>query len=398
MGGRLSRLITLWSTYPPRFWLLFIGVLFSVSCSSFIWPFVTIYIAEQTQSSLTLTALMFSVEACASLLSVGRTSKMMDLYGRKVMMIAGLVLQAGNLVLMTQVTSIGGWLVLMAVMGVVSPLFPIGGNAMVADLLPNQQRAQAYALLRMAINLGVVTGPLIGGWIITEYSFRIAFWTTALLLLLLAGLAQWLLKETCPEVKKDTPQTAQSVWKNRRFMTILLLYTFSVMGFIEMFILMPIYLKQNFQILENQSSLLFSVNALIVVLFQYSTTRWASRFSPFLMMASGALVYTLALGSVPFLETFVFFVGAMVVLTIGEMVINPTVTSYVSNLAPDHMRARYMGMLEMVYRVAMGTSPLMAGLINDLLAPWLIWVYGSLIALVGAVGFMGMYLRRFARS
>ena len=312
---------------------------------------------------------MFSVEACASLLSVGRTSKMMDLYGRKVMMIAGLVLQAGNLVLMTQVTSIGGWLVLMAVMGVVSPLFPIGGNAMVADLLPNQQRAQAYALLRMAINLGVVTGPLIGGWIITEYSFRIAFWTTALLLLLLAGLAQWLLKETCPEVKKDTPQTAQSVWKNRRFMTILLLYTFSVMGFIEMFILMPIYLKQNFQILENQSSLLFSVNALIVVLFQYSTTRWASRFSPFLMMASGALVYTLALGSVPFLETFVFFVGAMVVLTIGEMVINPTVTSYVSNLAPDHMRARYMGMLEMVYRVAMGTSPLMAGLINDLLAP-----------------------------
>ena len=59
------------------------------------------------------------------------------------------------------------------------------------------------------------------------------------------------------------------------------------MGFIEMFILMPIYLKQNFQILENQSSLLFSVSALIVVLFQYSTTRWASRFSPFLMMAMG---------------------------------------------------------------------------------------------------------------
>jgi len=62
------------------------------------------------------------------------------------------------------------------------------------------------------------------------------------------------------------------------------------------------------------------------------------------------------------------------------------------------MRARYMGMLEMVYRVAMGTSPLIAGLINDLLAPWLIWVYGSLITLVGAVGFVGMYLRRFARS
>ena len=134
------------------------------------------------------------------------------------------------------------------------------------------------------------------------------------------------------------------------------------------------------------------MNALIVVLSQYTATRWALRFLPFLMMAVGALVYALALGSIPFLETFMFFVVAMMVLTIGEMVINPTVTSYVSNLAPDHMRARYMGMLEMVYRVAMGTSPLVAGLINDLLAPWLIWVYGSLIALVGAVGFFGLYL------
>ena len=319
---------------------------------------------------------------------------MMDLYGRKVMMITGLILQAGNLLLMTQSTSIGIWLILMAVMGVVSPLFSIGGNAMVADLIPNHQRAQAYALLRMAINLGVVTGPLIGGWIISQHSFQIAFWTTASLLLLLAGLAQWLLQETRPEITATASSIDQSVWKDRHFITILLFYTFSVMGFIEMFILMPIYLKQNFQILENQSSLLFSVNALIVVLFQYSTTRWVSRFSPFLMMAVGALVYALALGSIPFLETFVFFVVAMMVLTIGEMVINPTVTSYVSNLAPDHMRARYMGMLEMVYRVAMGTSPLVAGLINDLVAPSWIWVYGSLITLVGAAGFLSLYLNR----
>ena len=196
----------------------------------------------------------------------------------------------------------------MAVMGMVSPLFSIGGNAMVADLIPNHQRAQAYALLRMAINLGVVTGPLIGGSIIAEHAFQTAFWTAASLLLLLAGLAYWLLQETRPEVKKDTPRSNQGVWKDRHFITILLFYTFSVMGFIEMFILMPIYLKQNFQILENQSSLLFSVNALIVVLFQYSTTRWAVRFSPFLMMAVGALIYALALGSIPFLETFAIFI------------------------------------------------------------------------------------------
>ena len=50
---------------------------------------------------------------------------------------------AANLLMMTQATSIGNWLVLMEVMGVVSPLFSIGDNAMLADLIPNHQRAQA---------------------------------------------------------------------------------------------------------------------------------------------------------------------------------------------------------------------------------------------------------------
>ncbi|MEC8261024.1 MAG: hypothetical protein VX032_11435 [SAR324 cluster bacterium] len=37
----MNRLLALWSAYPSRFWLLFAGVFFSVSSSSFIWPFTT---------------------------------------------------------------------------------------------------------------------------------------------------------------------------------------------------------------------------------------------------------------------------------------------------------------------------------------------------------------------
>ena len=57
-----------------------------------------------------------------------------------------------------------------------------------------------------------------------------------------------------------------------------------------------------------------------------------------------------------------------------------------------------MGMLEMVYRVAMGTSPLVAGLINDPVAPSWIWVYSLLITLVGAAGFISLYLGRFGKN
>ena len=73
------------------------------------------------------------------------------------------------------------------------------------------------------------------------------------------------------------------------------------------------------------------------------------------------------------------------VLPLGELIINPTVTTYVANI-PEHMRAQYMGMLEMVYRFALGISPLIGGILNDFFFPEMIWII-STFSLIGSVGF-----------
>ena len=78
----------------------------------------------------------------------------------------------------------------------------------------------------------------------------------------------------------------------------------------------------------------------------------------------------------------------MVLLTIGELIINPTVTTYVANIAPEHMRAQYMGMLEMVYRFALGISPLIGGILNDFFFPEMIWIFSTFLSLIGSVGFI----------
>ena len=84
-----------------------------MSFNSFIWPFVTIFISEQTQLALSFTTLMFTFQASASILTVGKTSRFMDLYGRKKMMVLGLILHAVTLLLMSEATSILSWIILM---------------------------------------------------------------------------------------------------------------------------------------------------------------------------------------------------------------------------------------------------------------------------------------------
>ncbi len=53
--------------------------------------------------------------------------------------------------------------VLMGLTGFVTPLNSVGSDAMLADLIPADQRANAYALRRMAHNAGIAVGPAIGG-------------------------------------------------------------------------------------------------------------------------------------------------------------------------------------------------------------------------------------------
>ena len=109
----MTPLTTFLKSYPIPFWILFIGVLLSMSFNSFIWPFVTIFISEQTQLALSFTTLMFTFQASASILTVGKTSRFMDLYGRKKLMVLGLILQAVTLLLMSEATSILSWIILM---------------------------------------------------------------------------------------------------------------------------------------------------------------------------------------------------------------------------------------------------------------------------------------------
>ncbi len=363
---------------------------------SFVWPFLTIYISEQTQTNLTVTSLMFTLQALASILSINYTSTIMDVYGRKPMMVAGMAMNAILLWIMSITTSIHSWSVLMICYGIINPVFTVGANAMVADIIPKDLRPRAYAIFRISINLGISIGPLMGGWLMTYNSSQFTFIISGCVLLVLSLMLVIFIDETLSiKLKKiDEEINKIKIFSDKLFVKILIAYTLSLIGFIQMFFLLPIYLKRHFQILEDQSSILFSVNASIVILLQYWITKRCEKINPLILMIVGALIYSVSIYSVAFNEVFYMFVLSMVLLTLGELVINPTITTFVSNIAPDHMRARYMGMLDMVFRASLGIGPLIGGLANDLFYPQMIWNVSGFAAFLGAVCFLWIHLSK----
>ena len=84
-------------------------------------------------------------------------------------------------------------------------------------------------------------------------------------------------------------------------------------------------------------------------------------------------------------------------MTFGELLVVPTATALVANIAPAAMRARYMGVFSLSFRVGSGIGPVVGGVLSDQIAPAATWYGGMVFCLVAAAGFTLM-LRRKAFS
>jgi len=377
-------------TYPAQFWLLFWGAFINRGSVSMMWPFLTVYLRQQLGVPLTTITLLLTLRAVFSVASTAVTSTLMDRIGRKWVMVISVYLSSLVFLGMAFADSLLAWAVLLAAHGSVLPIFNNGVSTVVADIVPHEHRGRAYALIRSVSNAGIAVGPLIGG-AVALISFQAIFLMIAAVYILLATLGIFLLRETKPE--NVEPTTTQNrfggydvILRDRRFLSFVFGYLLALMGVSQMFSLLPVYTAENFGLLETEYSLFLSVNAGMVVLLQYFVTRYTERFPSRYVIAFGAVVYTLGILSVIPASTLLHFTLAMAIFTLGELIFEPTALKFVADLAPDDMRARYLGVLSLGYPVGSGLGPVLGGILNDNIAPVAIW-YGA-----GALAFLSVII------
>lgn len=377
-------------TYPRQFWLLFWGMLINRGSVSMMWPFLTVYLNRELGISLVTVGLLLSVRALFSVISTGFTSTLMDRLGRKWVMIISLYASALVFVGMSFASDLTSWAILLAAHGFVLPIFNNGVNAMVADIVPNEHRAPAYALIRTVANTGIAIGPIIGGTV-ALISFQAIFIVVAVVYVLLGTLAIIVLNETRPtdiKPKRERFGGYNIILRDRTFLAFCFGYILTLAGTTQMFSLLPVYSSVNFGLVETEYSIFLSVNAVMVVFLQYLVTRITDRYPPRLIIALGGFIYAIGLYSIIPGSALLHFTLSMIVFTLGELILTPTALKLVADMAPEDMRARYLGVLSLGYPLGSGIGPVIGGWLNDAIAPVAIWYGAGTLALAGAICFV----------
>jgi len=394
----ITRLRVTWNTYPSQFWLLFWGQLLITFGASMIWPFLMIYVSEQLDLSLTAVASLMTINAGMTLVASFIGGPIIDRVGRKWVMVISLAVTGLSFLLMVPANTLMAFALLMGIRGAFRPLFQVGADAMMADLIVPEQRADAYSLLRMIKNVGVALGPAIGGFIATN-SYSSAFYIAAFCLITYSLIMALFARETLPDQAKSRKKEDEpfggygQILHDKPFVSFALAFTLTQVCATLIWVLLGVYAKQNYQIPENQFGLIATTNAVLVVALQFPVTQVTKRRDSLRVMAVGTLLYALGVGSIAVGSGFWGFWLSMVIMTFGELILIPTATTFTANLAPPDMRGRYMSVYNLTWGLAAGVGPLLGGFLNDAVGPRAIWLGGGLIGLLSVAAFAWLAYR-----
>jgi MFS family permease len=389
----LNRIRHVLAEYPSQFWLMGSGLLISSAGTSMIWPFLMIYASERLGLSISAASTLITINAATGLLTSFIAGAVADKFGRKPVMITSLAINGLGYFFLSQATSYLSFAILMVLMGAANPVYQVGADAMLADMIVPDKRTTGYAIIRMINNAGIAIGPAVGGFLASR-SYTYAFVGAAAGMLIYSLLLLLRARETLSKAYRvSQPEVLGGygrVVSDRPFVVFALIVGLGLIAPSMMWTLVAVYAKQNFGLSEALYGWLPTTNALMCVFVQFFVTRFFRRYRALSVAATGMLLYALGVGSVALMATFWGFWASMVLMTFGELTLIPTVSKYIADLAPADMRGRYMSFYWFAWGVARAAAPLIGGALNDNISPRAIWIGGLVIGLASTAALFAL--------
>ncbi|HEV8231852.1 MAG TPA: MFS transporter, partial [Thermoanaerobaculia bacterium] len=252
--------------------------------------------------------------------------------------------------------------------------------AVVADLVTPAQRKPAFALTRLAINLGMSIGPALGGFLATV-SFRLLFLVNGTCSIAAGSLLLLALRrapvhrghaETEPGGPVELP--TKRAWSDPRLLFFLAAVFPVALVFFQHMSSMALFLVRDLHLSEIDYGLFFTMNTLLIVALEVpinsATAHWPHRRT----LALGAFLFGAGFGGLAFAWDFWSVAATVVIWTFGEMFLFPSLAAYVTDIAPKSRRGEYMGLTQMAISLGFAIGPLVGTTVLERFGGRALWL------------------------
>ncbi|SMQ76052.1 Predicted arabinose efflux permease, MFS family [Bacillus sp. OV166] len=334
--------------YHPIVWVLLLGTVLSRGSAFMTLPFLSIYLSRHMDLSPIVIGLTVGMSPLMATVGGFIGGHLSDRFGRKPIMLTALFALAFVYYGFTLASGQGWFILLNALNGLCTSFFEPTSQALMADLTSKEKRMKVYSLRYTAMNIGASVGPLIGAYLAStaaKLSFAITGTTYLIYAIVLVYFMKKLVIQT-DKISKKVVSLGDAFWiiKTDKALRYLIIGIILVnIGYVQIDSNLP-------QILEGTVdngivifSSLITINALMVVFLQMPISYVAEKFRLMQVMVVGAIFMAAGLIAFSFVSGWVTAILAIVLLTLGEILIFPSNSMMIDQLAPEHLRGTYFG-------------------------------------------------------
>jgi predicted MFS family arabinose efflux permease len=379
------------SGLPRPVWLLSFASLVNRS-GTMVLPFLALFLTEKRGFSITEAG---QVLACYGLGGVAGTylgGWLSDHLDARRVMVGSLVLTGAGFLVLGHLDARWAIFVTIFFLSLVAESFRPANATAIAAASPPAVQTKAFALYRLAINLGMTLGPAIGGFLATR-DYALLFWVDGGTCLLAAGFL-WAsfrheLQGVNPAAAKAAAAGERSPWRDGPFLVMaVLMFMLAIVTF-QMAGAFPLTLRDLQGFNEAKIGVTYAVNTLVIVLFEMVLVHRLGGRDPLKVVAVGSFLFCFGMGLLPFGAGFTYVAFTVCVWTIGEMLTFPVLSGVVASRAGEANRGRYMGLFTLSFEGAYVIAPLAGTWMYQRFGPRTLW---SCCGLLGFLLFAGYWL------
>lgn len=398
----LKKYFSMYAHLPKEIYVLAFGKIMT-SMGALIWPMLTLIMSEKLNlngQTIGMYMMMFSMFMGPFYLLGG---KLADKYNKKHIIVT-IDLIGNSLYFICAALPISmTTLYLLAIASVFQSMEQPAYDALIADLTTYKDRERAYSLNYLAMNLGLVMAPMLGGILFNNY-LNLSFFingladisSTLLLLFFIKNVKNTISdSKTVNEYEKGEAGSIFKVFSERKlFFLLFIISGIAAMIYNQFNFLMPLHMEEAFRGSGAfKFGILASINAVVVVIGTPIVTKKFSGVTDVRIMYFGQLLESLGLAFFIFVNRyFVIAVVGIIIFTTGEIFGSISKTPYLTKRIPETHRGRVLSITNSCAGLIGILSNYVIGILIDYYTFHTVWITIAAIGVVVMILY-SIYLR-----
>lgn len=374
---------------PGAVYVLQAGIVLNAFGNGAAAPFVLLYLHDVRGIPLPAAGAATATNAACALFASLAGGTVADRVGPRVTVLTGLAIAALTFLAYPHVHTAWQAVLAGAALGIAGGGWLTGQSVLLAAIVPPDRRHLAFAQQRVAANVGLGLGGLIGGLIVST-STPSTF--TTLFVLNAATFIAYGVFVARVRVPQRPPRPTQLGGYRRMIhdgalLRVLAFDVAVVAGAIALLNgLMPVYARNRVGVSESAIGALFLINSLLIIGAQLPIARAVegrSRSRALALMASlFAICWLFVLGASA--GGYLLLLAGVAILSAGECIFDSVRTPLIADLAPDGLTGRYLASAGFSWQLGFIVGPVVGATLLAI-EPLSLWIVAAAVCSVAAV-------------